>query len=149
VSVPTPGRAITDWNPAAPAPAGFHTETRVRSRELGVSLGVLVPTYFVSALAAAVTADSNPGRANPAAALWVPGVGPFIQMATTTSSTGNLFLAIDGAAQTAAIVGVIYALASPRTVLAPGEATAKTKLTVRPAPLLGSNLRGAGLVGSF
>ena len=51
---------------------------------------------------------SNPGGSNPEAALWVPGIGPFIQMPGTSTATGTWLLAVDGLVQTAGLAMLVY-----------------------------------------
>ncbi len=150
-------RVILDWNDDAQVPPGYHTETRVR-RGLVVGGAVTFGTmYLLSALIAAVGADSANvsynydgsyagTRKNELAALWVPVVGPFIQMGNTSTSSGNLLLGIDGAAQAAGAAMLIYGLAAPKTVLVRNDLGMTT--TIVPMRM-GQGGSGIGLLGTF
>jgi hypothetical protein len=110
--------------------------------------------YLISILTAAANGDvasaDTPPRSNPATALYIPAVGPFIQMGHDNgSATANVFLAIDGIAQSAGVAMFIYGIASPRTILIRND-LGEQKLKLRPTPMLfGRDGSGFGLVGSF
>jgi hypothetical protein len=138
-------REIRDWEIGDPVPSGFHPAHR-RRRELivggSVIFGVL---YFMSTMGAAIVHDThaNGGRDN-ADALYVPAVGPFIQMIWTSTATGNWLNAIDAVGQTTGLVMLIVGLTSPKTILVRNDLG-----TVRAAPYVGSHGTGFALVGSF
>jgi hypothetical protein len=141
-------RLISDWEEGQPIPPGYHPDTRIR-KGLVIAGGVIFGTmYFFSALAAAVGSDSaGPGQGNPEAALWIPGVGPFIQMTSTSSATGNVFLALDGLCQAGGLAMAIYGLAAPKTVLVRNDLGG---LHLTPMPMtFGRNGEGLGVVGTF
>jgi hypothetical protein len=99
--------------------------------------------YFFSALDAAVASDNGNTGNN---ALYLPGIGPFIQMTTTSSSVGNLFLALDGALQSGGIAMLILGIATPKTVLVRNDlATTPVVVPVR----VGADGYGLGVVGRF
>ncbi len=108
---------IDDWDETRRVPAGYHPEQRKR-KGLIISGAILFGSaYLISAFSASVGADlSNHGN-NAAAALFVPVVGPFIQMATWDSSTGRFFLAIDGACQVAGVAMVLAGISQPKIIL--------------------------------
>lgn len=136
-------REIRSYREGDPVPPGYRPVERTR-KGLVIGGSVLFGTlYFFSALAAAVDADHGKGDL---AALWAPGVGPFIQMAQTESATGKLFLAIDGLGQSAGLFMLIYGIASPKTVLVRND-LAKTE--VRVAPMTGRGTTGLALTGTF
>jgi hypothetical protein len=140
-------REIKDWAIGDPVPSGFRPVHRTR-RELivggAVIFGVL---YFMSTMGAAIVHDAHAygGRDN-ADALYVPAVGPFIQMIWTSTATGNWLNAMDGGGQIAGIVMLLVGLTSPKTILVRNDLG-----TVRAAPLpyVGRHGAGLGLVGSF
>jgi hypothetical protein len=139
-------RVITDWEEGEPIPAGYHPSRRIRRGLViggAVSFGVL---YMLSTLVAAAGQDSNPHSGNPAAAMWAPGIGPFIQMASTSTATSNVLLAIDGLGQSAGLTMLIFGLASPRTVLLRNDLGLHVAPTLMP---VGRNGGGLGLVGTF
>jgi hypothetical protein len=139
-------REIKDWNEGEAIPPGYRPVERTRKGLIvggAVTFGTL---YLISALAASAGADSSKysGGSNPLAAMWIPALGPFIQMGSTESSTGKLFLAIDGAAQTAGAAMLIAGLVSPKTVLVRNDLA-----EVRVTPMVAKGTAGAGLTGTF
>lgn len=140
-------REIRDYKAGEAVPPGYHVAERTRT---GLVVGGAVTfgsLYLLSLLVAAGGADLNRGGTNPVAALYVPALGPFIQMASTESSTGKVFLAIDGLAQTAGAIMFVVGLASPRTVLLRNDLAQKPK--VMATPIVGKGMTGAGVVGTF
>lgn len=139
-------RMITDWEEGQAIPPGYHVTTHIRKGLVIAGSVVFGTMWLISSLVAAVSSDANQGRSNPDGALWVPGIGPFVQMANTSSATGNFVLVIDGVAQTGGLTMLIVGLTSPKTVLVRND----LGLHVQPTPMaLGRNGGGFGLVGSF
>ena len=140
-------RLIQDWEEGQPVPPGYHPDTRIR-KGLVIGGAVMFGTlYLLSALVAAAGSDSSSNGGNAEAALWIPGVGPFIQMTSTSSSVANVFLAIDGLGQAGGLAMLIYGLAAPKTVLVRNDLGG---LHLRPTPMtFGRSGSGFGLVGSF
>ncbi len=138
-------RVIKNWNEGEPMPAGYHPVQRVRTGFIAGGASMLVSLYLLSALVASVVSDASQGSQQDTA-LYVPAIGPFIQMTSTSSATGNFVLAIDGAVQSAGLAMLIYGIASPRTVLVRNDlATAPRVLPIR----LGRDGYGLGLVARF
>ena len=149
-------REINNWNEGEPIPPGYRPVERTRK---GLIIGGVITfgsLWMLSAMVAAANGDANKGKENPAAALYVPAVGPFIQMGSADSSTARLFLGIDGVAQCAGLAMFIVGLASPRTVLVrndlaqndKAEKKEEPKPEVKVLPLFGG-VSGAGVVGTF
>jgi hypothetical protein len=143
-------RVIRDWQEGDPIPAGYHPAQRLRKGAViggAVTFGVL---YFISVLIAAVGSDTATATHsnNPVAGLFVPVVGPFITMTQSSSATADVFLAIDGAAQAAGAILLVYGLTSPQTVLVRDAKLSAPPLFARPL-LLGKDGAGLGAVGSF
>jgi hypothetical protein len=139
-------RIINDWEEGDPVPPGYHPTTRVRKGPVIAGSIIFGVFYLFSTLVAAVGSDTSGGSGNPEAALWIPGIGPFIQMGSTSSAIGNWALAIDGVAQSGGLALLIYGIAAPRTVLV------RNDLGLRLAPrlmALGHGGGGVGLGGSF
>jgi hypothetical protein len=141
---------LNDWNEGEPIPPGYHPVERTRR---GLIIGGAVTfgsLYLISLFAAAAGADStDPGEKNQEAALWIPVAGPFIQMANTSTATGNLFLAIDGIAQTAGVGMFIAGLAWPSKVLIRNDLAGKNKLNLSFTPVISKSMSGWGLTGTF
>lgn len=136
-------RMIADWQEGDPVPPGYHPTTRIRKGFVIAGSILFGVFYFFSSLTAAVGADANSGSGNPLASLWIPGVGPFFQMANTSTSLGNFVLAWDGITQCGGLAMLIYGLASPRTVLV------RNDLGLNVLPTLDRGGGGLRLVGSF
>ena len=143
-------RVIKDWQEGEPIPAGYHPAQRMRKGAIvagAVTFGVL---YLISAFIAAAGTDiANASHSgNDVAGLFVPVAGPFITMAQSSSATADVFLAIDGAAQAAGAILLVYGLTSPQTVLVRDAIYSPPLLFPKPM-ILGKNGAGLGLVGSF
>jgi hypothetical protein len=134
---------LSSWQEGDPVPPGYHPTTRIRKGFVIAGSVVFGVLYLFSSLVAAIGADTNTGSPNPLGALWIPGVGPFVQMFSTTSSTGNWVLAVDGLAQCGGLTMLVYGLTSPRTVLV------RNDLGLRVVPALDHGGGGFRLVGSF
>ena len=137
-------RTITDWDETQPVPPGYHVQQHVRTG-LIVGGAVLFGTlYLISALTAAGTSDSGSSGDN---LLYVPAAGPFLQMANTSSSVGNVFLAIDGLGQCAGVAMLVYGLAAPRSILVRNDLGISTPLIL---PMrIGQDGYGAGIFARF
>ena len=83
-----------------------------------------------------------------AAGLFIPTVGPFITITQSSSAMADVFLVIDGAAQSAGAILLVYGLTSPRTVLMRDNPIGRPMILPKPM-LLGKDGAGVGLVGSF
>lgn len=134
-------RVIKDYEDGDPIPPGYHAESQMRKGLIiggAVTFGVM---YLITALVGAAMDDVG----SDGSFLFVPVAGPFLQMTRTNTSTGNVFLAIDGLAQAAGATMLIVGLTSPKTVLVRNDLA-----EVRVAPMrLGQNGGGLGLVGTF
>jgi hypothetical protein len=138
-------RMIKDWEPGQPIPMGYHPETRARTGLIVAGAVTFGTLYLISLFSCAIAGDAARNESNPAAAMCAPVVGPFIQMAQTSSSAGNVALAVDGIAQAAGATMLIVGIASPRNVLVRND-LATVRLT--PVPIGGGRL-GMGLSASF
>jgi hypothetical protein len=141
-------RTITDWTEGEPVPDGYHPVQRVR---VGAIVGGVVPfavLYFISLLDASATEDASHGTNKTADGLFIPGIGPFIMMTQTSSSVGNVFLAVDGLVQTGGIALAVWGIASPRTVLRRDDPPTALRLVPRPM-LVGRDGAGFGWGGAF
>ena len=141
-------RVIKDYEEGEPIPPGYHAESRVRTGLVvggAVTFGVL---YLISALTGAAINDVNKATSSNNDSgdfLFVPVAGPFLQMTKTESSTGNVFLAIDGIAQAAGATMLIVGLTSPKTVLVRNDLGQVQLMPMR----MGKDGTGLGLVGTF
>jgi hypothetical protein len=140
-------RIIKDWDDTQMIPHGYHRETRVRKGMVISGAIIFGVPYLYSALAGAVGSDASSvdGGSNKLAAMYVPVLGPFIEMGETSSATVRYMLALDGAAQAVGAFMVIYGLTSPRPVLVRNDLAL---LTVVPMHF-GKDGAGAGFIGRF
>jgi hypothetical protein len=138
-------RIIKDWEEGEPVPPGYHPSTRIRKGPVIAGAILFGVFYMISSLVAAVSADtSNGGHGD--AALFVPAIGPFIQMTMTSSATGNWALAVDGLAQSGGVALLAYGLMSPQPVLVRND----LGLTIAPRVMaLGREGGGIGVGGAF
>ena len=129
----------TDWDPALPAPAGYHIEHRVRRNVVIRGAGLFAIWYLPAAAVAAPAREP---------ALWVPIAGPFIQLSQTPSSNppAMILLVTDGVFQTISAGMILYGVVVPGRVLVRDVGPLRASI----APLsLGGGASGIGLVGAF
>ena len=140
-------RMIKDWNEGEPIPPGYHRTTRVRTGLVVAGALVFGIPYLYSGLIASAGTDisNDTGTENKLGALYVPVLGPFIEMGQTTSATARYFLAIDGLAQSAGAFMLIYAIAAPRNILVRNDLAMLTVLPVK----MGAEGQGVGVFGRF
>jgi hypothetical protein len=98
--------------------------------------------YLLTALGAAIASDAG----SSATALWVPAVGPFIQMGQSQSATGAFLLAFDGVIQVGGLAMFTIGLAAPRTEVVRNDVGS---LTIKFSPIVAGDSKGMGLVGTF
>jgi hypothetical protein len=135
-------RVIADWHPGEPIPPGYHPSERIRKGELIAGLITFGVPYIYTSLAAAIGDDANTSKAD---ALWVPVLGPFIELGQSHSATLDYLLVIDGLAQALGAGLVIHGITSPRTLLIRNDLAMVTVSPVR----LGRDGNGVGLLGRF
>jgi hypothetical protein len=139
-------RMIKDWQEDQPIPYGYHQETRVRKGMViggGITFGAV---YLYTAFIASVSVDlADRDSSHNANALFLPVLGPFIQLTQTDSATFRYVLTLDGLAQAVGAAMFIYGLTTPKTVLIRNDLA-----TVAWMPMpLGKDGTGLGLVGRF
>jgi hypothetical protein len=137
---------ITDWREGDTVPSGFHPVQRMRRGFIVAGAVTFGSLYLISAFGAAAVHDANANRGTDNAdALFVPAVGPFIQMGRTTSAFGNMSNLIDGIVQCGGLTMLIYGLTTPRTILVRND----LGMTFLPVPYVSSRGAGLGWVGTF
>ena len=143
-------RVLKDWHEGDPIPPGYHPSERMRGGLIGGGIGLFAPSYIISILIAGANADN--GSAN---ALWIPVVGPFIQMAqvggancdASCSSTADIGLVLDGLVQAAGVAMFIFGVAVPKTVLVRNDLGFVKNVTA--TPIVSQNFGGVGISGQF
>jgi hypothetical protein len=140
---------IQDWEDGEPIPPGYHRRARTRSGLIVAGSVTLGSLWLISAVIGATSVDScRYGGCQSAGFLFVPVIGPFIEMGRTGkgSATGELMLAVDGLGQAAGAAMLIGGMSSPKIVLVRNDlASEPPKLAVQPY----FTGRSAGLRGSF
>ncbi|HEX4405337.1 MAG TPA: hypothetical protein VH560_10945 [Polyangia bacterium] len=141
-------RYIKDWNDGEQIPWGYHREERVRKGEI-ISGAILfgVP-YIISSWTASLGADlsSTTGESNPAGWLYLPVLGPFIEISKSDSAAANEFLVIDGLCQGIGAALFFHGLLSPRPILVRNDLALNVMVT--PAPV-GKDGTGMMFSGTF
>jgi hypothetical protein len=136
---------VSDWPEGTPPPPGYHWRQKARlgpiiggSVLLGISWAL---SAFVGLVATDISHDSSYEW------LTVPVAGPFAELPNSHTATGSGFLVVDGAAQFAGLVLLVYGVSSPVSHL---ERNQPVGLHVTPAPvMLGKSGAGFGLLGTF
>jgi hypothetical protein len=136
---------ITDYDDTRPAPLGY---TPVKRTRKGLIIGgaiTLGSVWSVCLLSWAVAEDSrSSGGKNELEAMWVPVLGPFIQLGNTSSATGRVFLTGLGVAQAAGAAMLIAGVTAPRVVLVRNDLVGM-ELT----PMVGPGTTGMMVAGRF
>jgi hypothetical protein len=138
-------REVASYDDSRPAPAGY---TEVRRKRKGLIVGGAVTfgvSYGISSMVAAIGEDTANNNGNEVGAMWIPVVGPFIQMSETDSATGNFFLAGLGGAQLAGAIMLYYGLTSQQRVFVRNDLLGSVTVT----PIAGHGTSGMMLSGSF
>jgi hypothetical protein len=137
-------RFIKDWRDGDPIPYGYHREERVRKGMVITGPILFGVPYLYGTLLASASHDVDHDEFS---ALYVPVLGPFIQMAKTDSATGREILAIDGVLQATGAFLFIYGLAVPRAILVRNDLGSVSLAPVR----MGKDGSGNGLAvfGTF
>jgi hypothetical protein len=158
-------RILRDWHEGEPIPPGYHPTTRARSGLIAGGITMFAVPYLVSVLVGAGNADTGSDNA-----LYIPVLGPFIQMGNEKQNAGNcstysgftscyggysassvaladVALAVDGVLQTVGAVMFIVGIAVPKTVLVRNDLGAVKNLHV--TPMVGKNMTGLGVAAQF
>jgi len=123
------------WTP------GYHKETHPREGLIIAGATVFGVVYLLN-IATGAIADAG---GDSYGALYVPGIGPFIQLAKTSGGAGGPVLVIDGILQLGGIAMFAAAFAAPKTE----SVLNKVGRDIHIAPVLGRDDTGLTVVGSF
>jgi hypothetical protein len=122
--------ATLPYEEGMPVPPGYQVRKRsVRSMVIAgaVTFG---STYLVSLAVGSTVLAADATSGKPLAPLFAPVVGPFVAIGTAHSDgAGTLWLVLDGVAQTAGAVVLIYGLAADEKYLQRGQPSAADILT--------------------
>lgn len=139
---------ITDDIDGRAPPAGYTLVHRKRKGLLIAGPVLLGATYGYTALIAAIGTDldkSTGGTGASMAPLFVPVLGPFLEMGQTDSYTARYLLAIDGGAQLAGAIMLYYGLTTTKTVFVRNDLLYSVNIT----PMAGPHTSGIALSGRF
>jgi hypothetical protein len=129
-------------------PPGY---TLVHRRRKGLLIAgpiVLGAVYGYTALIAAVGTDIDKdtgGDGTSVAPLFIPVLGPFLEMGETDSYTARYLLAIDGAAQVAGAVMLYYGLTTTKRVFVRNDMLANMSVV----PMVTPETSGLAVFGRF
>jgi hypothetical protein len=140
-------RFIKDWHDGDQIPWGYHREERVRKGEIISGAIIFGVPYLYSTFIAAIGEDfsTTSGGSNPVGWLYLPVLGPFIELKNSDSATVNELLIIDGLAQGIGAALFIHGFNSPRPLLVRNDLAL---VTVTPTPI-GKDGTGMMLMGTF
>jgi hypothetical protein len=140
-------RMIKDWEPGTPIPHGYHAETRARKGKVISGSILFGVTYLYSSFIAAIGQDISEanGEDNVLGWLFIPVLGPFLEMMETDSTTAHYVLALDGIAQAAGMTLLVTGLMYPKWVLVRNDLASATVVPMK----IGMDGSGFGLVGRF
>lgn len=135
---------ISDWPEDEPAPAGYHWSKRARRGPI-IAGSVLFGTFYVTSVLVGGGGQTAGDRS--LGWLYLPALGPFIELSNSSTALGTVTLILDGAAQSAGLALLIWGITSPAPILVKNQISAPR---VMPVPMmLGRNASGMGLVGMF
>jgi hypothetical protein len=137
-------RMIKDWHDGDQIPYGYHREERTRKGEIISGSILFGVTWGYSAFFGALGQDVSPSD-NKLGWLFVPVIGPFIEMTQYDSSTFRYVMVLDGVAQGVGAALLYHGATSPRPILVRDDLAL---LTVAPARF-GKDGNGLALVGRF
>ena len=140
-------RYIKDWEEGQPIPYGYHPESRARKGLVIPGAVVLGVAYLLSTLIASEDSNSTYGQ-DRYEALYIPVLGPFIQLFSDSNAPGdNQAFALDALAQSAGLAMLVCGLAFPRHILVRNDMGV---VSVVPTPMtIGRGGTGLGLVARF
>jgi hypothetical protein len=138
---------ISDFDDSAPVPYGYTKVSRARKGLIVAGAVTLGATYLATTFVAAVADDINKadGSNVDVTPLYVPVVGPYLEIGNTDSSVARFYLTVSGLGQTAGAIMLVYGLTSPRTVLVRNDQLIVTSI----APLIAPGASGLSVVGRF
>ena len=135
---------ISEFDDTRPAPYGYTKVSRARKGLIIGGAVTLGSTYLVATFAAAVGPDlRNSGDSGTDfTPLWVPVLGPFLEIGQTDSATARFYLVSLGLGETAGAIMLVYGLVNPKSILVRND-----QLTLK--PMIGNGASGLSVAGRF
>jgi hypothetical protein len=141
--------ASASSSPATPSPEQAeieHDEKSTGRPLVWIGATIFSVSYIAAVLRATTSYPSATDITTPHGALWIPVVGPFIDMGHTSGAANIFLLALDGAAQIGGLTLFVYGQTTPSTTHA--RDVGKT-VTIRVAPVLAPGTGGAAVFAKF
>lgn len=145
---------LDGYDPRVPPPVGYEVVTKRSDKLLASGIVAASVTYATTAaIATHVTFVADGGKhARDAWPMFVPLLGPFVTMSNVdpkapSADLAYFGLAMTGAAQVVGFTMLAAGLAFERPELV--RVSRSARVEVRAAPLLGKEVQGLGLAGSF
>lgn len=138
-------RILQDWEEGNPIPHGYHPEPRRRILLMMSSASSFVSLYCFSVVMGAVITDASKKSKYTYQPLYIPVLGPFLQMSRAKSATATALLAFDGIGQTIGVAVLIAGVYLPKVVLVRNDLGSASISPV----LLGRGRAGIGLSAAF
>ena len=135
-------RFITDWQEGMPIPYGYHQTKRARRGLVVAGSIVFGVTYLYTAMLAAESPSSSRGDES---WLYLPVLGPLLQMTQADSRWGTGVLTLDALAQASGVAMFIAGMIYPRTILVRSDLASMTVVPMK----IGMEGSGLELVGRF
>jgi hypothetical protein len=148
VPVTTPAPSTAPSHPLSPEVEELEKTPPTTGRPM-VWIGATIFTlsYIAAALAATTSYLSDTDITTPHGSLWIPFVGPFIDMGHTSGAGDIVLLALDGAAQIGGFTLFVYGQTTPKKATPDDEP--EKAVTIRVAPVIGPGTGGASLFARF
>src|SRR5262249_54954277 len=138
---------IADFDDSAPVPYGYTKVSRVRKGPIIAGAVALGATYLATTFIAAVAdevikADGSNTDVTP---MYLPVVGPFLEIGNTDNAVARFYLTVSGLGQATGAILLVYGLTNSRTVLVRNDRLVVTSI----APLVAPGASGLSVVGRF
>ncbi len=141
--------ALASSSSAAPSPEQEeieHDEKSTGRPLVWIGATIFSLSYIAAVLRATTSYLSSTDITTPHGALWIPVVGPFIDMGHTSGAANIFLLALDGAAQIGGLTLFVYGQTTPSTTHA--RDVGKT-VTLQVAPIVAPGTGGAAAFVRF
>jgi hypothetical protein len=139
---------IKDTDEDRGPPPGYTAVWRTRKGLLiggGITFGVAYSFAILTAAEGADSAEWSESGENESASMWIPIVGPFLQMTQDDQATEDLGLAIVGGAQVVGAVLLYYGLTSKKRVFVRNDLVGNLSVS----PMAGNGASGMMVGGRF
>jgi hypothetical protein len=151
---PSGGASIAAAAPASSSPVAPSLEQREIEHDekstgrplVWIGATIFSFSYIAAVLRATTSYPSSTDITTPHGALWIPVVGPFIDMGHTSGGANIFLLALDGAAQIGGLTLFVYGQTTPSTTHA--RDVGKT-VTIRVAPIVAPGTGGVAAFARF